>query len=319
MNQIETKSGDTLKELTVRAEDPSEEFRSIWTDLRGVSFTQGWTEVDGTKVRYLRSGPSDGPKLIMLPGTGGHAETYVPNLGPLGKHFDCWAIDIPGSGYSDKHGESFDAIHTARFIKQFADNLGASQIDLIGCSVGSWAALQVAVLYPDLVRHLILSSPAGGPLPDEGDAWYPLWNMPDIGGEAGRERLELAKSPTWEGVESVLRSLMPDKRRLPDDMLAARLDANRQPNAAEVVEKVNWWFDRETRLANTLTREQLRRIDIPVLGITEVNDQSLAIVQAMFACLPNSELIRVEGVGHWPHYEDSGTFNRLAIDFLTNA
>ena len=42
----------------------------------------------------------------------------------------------------------------------------------------------------------------------------------------------------------------------------------------------------------------------------------LPVVQAMFAAIPNSHLIRVGGVGHWPHYEAPAQFNALALEFL---
>ena len=140
----------------------------------------------------------------MLAGTGGHAETFAANLGPLGQQFDCWAIDIPGCGYSDKPDTSYDAINTAGFVKDFAETIGAAQIDIIGVSVGSWSALQAARLYPDLVRKLILLSPAGGPKPDPEDPWYELWELKDLRsalGTEGNARLEIAEAPSWEAAE----------------------------------------------------------------------------------------------------------------------
>jgi 2-hydroxy-6-oxonona-2,4-dienedioate hydrolase len=313
--------GSTLVEEIVKAAEPSAEFRSIWTDLRNVAFEQGWLDVKGTKIRYLRSGAGKPRKVIMLPGTGGHAETFAPNLGPLGEQFECWAIDIPGCGYSDKPDVFYDSRYIAAFLKDMAEVIGAGQVDLVGCSVGSWAALQAAHLYPELVRRVVLVSPGGGPVPDENDEWYEFWNLPDIatamGGSEGEARREIVKHPTWEAAETILTGLVPDRRRLPDDMIAARLDVNRQPGAADVYQKVNWWVDYDLRQANGLTRDDLRNIQQPVLGVCEVADRVLVIVQAMFEALPNSKLYRVDGVGHWPHYETPDQFNTWALEHLT--
>jgi 2-hydroxy-6-oxonona-2,4-dienedioate hydrolase len=319
MTATETVSAqDSVNEELLRADEPGEEFRSIWTDLRGVSFSQGWLDVKGVRIRYLRSGNAKAPKLVMLPGTGGHAETYVANLGPLGAAFDCWAIDVPGSGYSDKPEQSYDSISHAAMLKDFAEVTGATELNLIGCSVGSWTALRAAINYPDLVRRVILCSPAGGPMPEKDDPWYALWMNPQsaMGGEQD-VRHDNARNPTWEQSEKILRSLIPDRRRLPDDMIAARLDANRQPGAGDVVEKVNWWLDFDARMKNTVTRAELRAVRQPVLGVCEAEDRLLLLNRAMFACIPNSKLIRIEGVGHWPHYEAPAQFNRLALGFLT--
>ena len=42
----------------------------------------------------------------------------------------------------------------------------------------------------------------------------------------------------------------------------------------------------------------------------------LPIARAMFECLPDSRLVRIEGVGHWPHYEAPGHFNERVLDLL---
>ena len=311
---------DTLVEDLIKAEHPTEEFRSIWTDLRGVAFQQGWMDVDGCNIRYLRSGPADGPKVVLLAGTGGHAETFAANLGALGQQFDCWAIDIPGCGYSDKPDGSYDAINTAKFIKRWADVVGADQIDVVGVSVGSWSALQCAKQYPDLVKHLVLVSPAGGPLPEPGDPWYELWHMKDLrkalGTSGGEARKEIAEAPSWKAAEEILVDLFHDRERIPDDMIAARLDVNRQPGVLAAWDNINWWLDYDARMANTLTRDDLRAMRIPVLGVCEHEDRMLPIARAMFECLPDSRLVRIEGVGHWPHYEAPGQFNELTLDLL---
>ena len=310
---------DTLQEEVITPEDPTEEFRSIWTDLRGVAFQQGWMDVDGCNIRYLRSGPADGPKVVLLAGTGGHAETFAANLGALGRQFDCWAIDIPGCGYSDKPDGAYDSINTARFIKRWADVVGADQIDVVGVSVGSWSALQCAKQYPGFVKHLVLVSPAGGPLPEPGDAWYEIWNMKDLRqelGEAGEARKEIVEAPSWKASEDILVDLFHDRNRIPDDMIAARLDVNRQPGVLAAYDNVNWWLDYDARMANTLTRDDLRAITIPVLGVCEHEDRMLPIARAMFECLPDSRLVRIEGVGHWPHYEAPVQFNGRALDLL---
>jgi len=308
-------NGSVAKEV-VRAEEPGTEFRSIWTVLRHVPFQQGWLDVKGCRIRYLRSGPSEAPKVIMLAGTGGHAETFVANLGALGKQYDCWAVDIPGCGYSDKPEGSYDSCRTARFVKDLAQVIDATTIDLIGCSVGSWSALRCAFEYPELVRRLVLVSPAGGPLPEPTDSWYSMWTDRNMLGDLRQLRMEFARTPTWEAAKAVLTDLIPDQRRLPEDIIAARFDVTRQPGAADVADKVYWSWDYEVRQQNTFSRAQLRSIRHPVLGICEAQDRTLALVEAMFEALPNGRLIRVDGVGHWPHYEAPDQFNGWALEFL---
>ena len=62
------------------ANDDLAPHRSIWADLQGVSFEQGYVRVGDVDTRYLHAGSPDKPGLIFLHGTGGHAEAYVRYL-----------------------------------------------------------------------------------------------------------------------------------------------------------------------------------------------------------------------------------------------
>ena len=56
-------------------------YRSIWTSLRDVEFRQSFLDVDGVRTRVAEAGAPELPPLVMLHGTGGHWETFAPNLG----------------------------------------------------------------------------------------------------------------------------------------------------------------------------------------------------------------------------------------------
>ena len=63
------------------------EFESIWGDLQGVAFSQGYLSADGVRTRYLRAGDPANPVLMLLHGSAGHAEAYVRNLAAHAEHF----------------------------------------------------------------------------------------------------------------------------------------------------------------------------------------------------------------------------------------
>src|ERR1700761_6347299 len=77
-------------------------YRSIWSSLRDVEFSQRWIDVNGVSTRIAEAGSPELPGLVMLHGTGGHWEVFAPNLGVLSQHFHCVAIDMVGNGFSDK-------------------------------------------------------------------------------------------------------------------------------------------------------------------------------------------------------------------------
>jgi 2-hydroxy-6-oxonona-2,4-dienedioate hydrolase len=55
-------------------------FESVWSDLQGVPFSQGYLDAGGVRTRYLHAGDTSKPTLVLLHGSGGHAEAYVRNL-----------------------------------------------------------------------------------------------------------------------------------------------------------------------------------------------------------------------------------------------
>ena len=74
----------------------SEFHNSVWSDLTGVSFSQGFLDAGGIRTRFIASGSPDKPLLLLLHGTGGHAEAYSRNLGAHGEHFHTVAIGQEG-------------------------------------------------------------------------------------------------------------------------------------------------------------------------------------------------------------------------------
>ena len=51
----------------------SDRFESIWSDLQGVAFEQGYLDAAGVRTRYLRAGDPGLPTLVLLHGPAGYA------------------------------------------------------------------------------------------------------------------------------------------------------------------------------------------------------------------------------------------------------
>ncbi len=87
------------------------EHESVWSDLQGVAFSQGYLDAGGVRTRYLHAGDTSKPALVLLHGSGGHAEAYVRNLEAHAEHFSTWSIDMLGHGYTDKPGHPLEIDH----------------------------------------------------------------------------------------------------------------------------------------------------------------------------------------------------------------
>ena len=79
---------------------------SIWNHLQGVEFKQTFYDAGGVRTRAIEAGA--GPVLVLLHGTGGHAEAYLKNIEAHAEHFHVYAIDMVGHGYTDAPDISYD-------------------------------------------------------------------------------------------------------------------------------------------------------------------------------------------------------------------
>src|ERR1700747_3526268 len=137
------------------------EFESVWSDLQGVPFSQGYLDAGGVRTRYLRAGDPGKPLLVLLHGSGGHAEAYVRNLGAHAEHFWTWSIDMLGHGYTDKPGPRLEVGHYVTHLMAVLRTIGVDRAHISGESLGGWVAARAAVDHPDVVDRLVLNT-AGG-------------------------------------------------------------------------------------------------------------------------------------------------------------
>ena len=114
------------------------EHESVWSDLQGVPFVQGYLDAGGVRTRYLHAGDESKPPLILLHGSGGHAEAYVRNLAAHAEHFSTWSIDMLGHGYTDKPGHPLEIRHYIDHLLAFLDAIGVDRAHLSGESLGGW-------------------------------------------------------------------------------------------------------------------------------------------------------------------------------------
>src|SRR3981189_1533776 len=127
----------------------SSAFESVWSDLQGVPFSQGFLDAGGVRTRYLHAGDAIKPTLVLLHGSGGHAEAYVRNLEAHAEHFSTWAIDMLGHGYTDKPGHPLEVTHYVDHLLAVFDAIGAEPPHLSGESLGGWGAARAASAHPD--------------------------------------------------------------------------------------------------------------------------------------------------------------------------
>jgi 2-hydroxy-6-oxonona-2,4-dienedioate hydrolase len=282
--------------------------QSAWEDLHGVTFRQRWVAAGAVRTRLLETGEGHPRALVFLHGTGGHAEAYTRNLGPHGRSFHTYAIDLVGHGWSDKPlGCGYEYPDYVAHLRAFLDAEGIDRVYLSGESMGGGVAAWFALSYPSRVVRLVLNTGVA-----------PLYDESAVTRLAALTRAA-AQSPSWESVRKRLEFLMYRPESVTGDLVSARLAILRQPGMAEVTERIlQRLVDPELRRRNALYEQQWRQIEVPTLVLWTDHDPMAPATtgRRVARWLPNGRFVLMKECGHWPQFEDADAFNALHLAFL---
>lgn len=281
---------------------------SIWADLQGAAFEQGYVDAGGVRTRYLHAGRKGRPALVFLHGTGGHAEAYVRNLAAHGEHFDTWAIDMLGHGFTAKPDKPYLIPDYVAQVTAFLDAVGVERASLSGESLGGWVAAHVAVARPERVEKLVLNTASGDKV--DRTALARLREM----------SIAAVDDPSYERIKARLEWLMHDKRHVDDDLVASRQAIYAQPAMKKAIHSILALHTPEARERYAITPDQWRALAKPTLVLWTDHDPTATVEtgRQLADAIPGSRFVVLEGCGHWPQYEDAPAFNRVHVDFLLN-
>lgn len=283
-------------------------YSSMWSDLRGVAFSQRWVNAGGVRTRVLEAGDRSLPALVFIHGTGGHAEAYVRNLGAHAEHFHTYAIDMIGHGYTDKPDQDYNFSDLVEHLKNFLDAEGIQRVSISGESMGAGIAAWFALTYPDRVDKIVLNTGAALRLDRE------------VILRLAKLSIDAVQNATEETVRKRLEFLMKDPADVTEDMVQCRLDIYRQPELVDRMPKIfeARHTDPRGQDRNCLVEEHWRRFPAPTL-VLWTSDDPTAPAQAgrqVAEWIPDARFVLMEDCGHWPQYEKSDEFNKLHLDFL---
>jgi pimeloyl-ACP methyl ester carboxylesterase len=121
-----------------------------------VTFTEGFVEADGFRIRYMEGG--QGAPLVHLHGAGGLRLTPGHDL--LSRRFHVVAFEMPGFGTSPENTRTRTMPELAATMALAIKNLGLDTFNVMGTSFGGKTALWLALQAPERVRALVLEAPA---------------------------------------------------------------------------------------------------------------------------------------------------------------
>jgi len=110
---------------------------------------------------YAYSKAGHGPALVIVHGVGGHKEDWRGVMAAMAPTHTVYAVDMLGFGGSSRDAADMGMKAQANALLALLDDQKIQKADIIGNSVGGWAAATFAASHPDRVKRLILVDPAG--------------------------------------------------------------------------------------------------------------------------------------------------------------
>jgi len=254
----------------------------------------GSINVAGINLEIAEAGT--GAPVLMLHGAGGF-DVRQPVNALLSQQMRLICPTHPGFGKSALPDwlDSVDDI--AHLYLELLDRIDLQTVNVIGCSLGGWIAVEMATKSPERISKLLLVGPVGVKIgtPDQLD-------IPDVFALSSNElNTLLFRDPS---------KMVPDPASLTDDELAV-IVRNR-----ETLALLTW----EPYMHNPKLNYRLHRITAPTLFMRGEWDGLISdkYLQAYAALVPSAHTATINNAGHAPHLEEPRAFAAAAIKFLIN-
>ncbi len=274
-------------------------------------FEDLYVTADGVRTRYWSVGKGDVP-LVLLHGLSGTIEDWSETMLALSENRRVVAIDLLGSGKTDKPAHCTYAADIMRdHVLSVLDALALHTFDINGWSLGGRIAIDVACAVPHRLRRLVLTAPAGiGP-----DTLIDLTaSFPVLLGQAmtrpSASGIRILGNAVHSG--NSLRLMKFTARRL---SLFADAPA-RHAFMAQLKSLIGPRGFHAAPRADLL--KKLPQIQTPTLAIWGRNDNFAPFAHSaiMMGLMPHCTLHVVERCGHAPHIEWPDIYNAAIADFL---
>ena len=126
------------------------------TPRKPVPLKKGYVTANGVSYYYEIHGK--GEPLLLLHGGLGSIDMFEPDIPALARNRQLIAVDLYGHGRTALTDRPVSPIDMGDDMAVVLKELGITQSDVMGYSLGGGVALRLAVQHPDVVRRLVLVS-----------------------------------------------------------------------------------------------------------------------------------------------------------------
>jgi pimeloyl-ACP methyl ester carboxylesterase len=258
--------------------------------------------VDGLTINYDVQG--EGDPLVLIPYTSADHACWAFQLPAYTKHFSCIAVDLPGSGESDKPPGPYSTDGQADQVAAFLGAIGIEHAHVAGVSFGAALGIHLAANHPRRVRSLSLHSG---------------WHTTDAYLKTVVEQWRTLASTLPTVADVVIQGIFPwcftpemyaDRPEFVDTLVDFVRSRPAQPVDAFLAQT-------DGVIAHDASAA-LGGIDTPTLITFGARDLvcSTRFAEPLKSGIAGSELVVFEHLSHAGLHEDPETFNNATLEFL---
>jgi pimeloyl-ACP methyl ester carboxylesterase len=269
--------------------------------------------LDGVAWRYWVAG--SGPPLLLIHGFMGYSFSWRFNIEPLSRYFSVYAMDLPGSGFSQRTtGNGCSLAGDAHGVLQFMKHFGIENADIVGSSRGGGLTIVLAALAAETnqlhrIRRMVLVSPIN-PWSSHGKVLARLFAT-TLGGlyiVHVQPRLHVI-------ARRYIKTLYGDATRISPGTFEGYRAGLEPPGSFEhLVRILRSWHDDLEAIEQSISEIS----GLPTLLLWGSRDRAVypSSIHQLQRQLKNSTLVMFHGAGHMPYEEVPDEFNRVVCDFL---
>ena len=248
-------------------------------------------------IFYEDSGGT-GPAIIFMHGFLFDQSMFDGQVKALAPTYRCIRFDARSFGQTQWDGKPYSLYDTAADCVGLLDALKIDKAVVAGMSQGGYAALRVAIKYPERVKALVFMSTYNGVDTDDVKAIYRSMRDAWKAGNSG---------PTVETLLNLFIGSSPELRAYWKPLWEKRA-------GDEIWAAMNNLIDRDE-----ITKEQVSKVTVPVLSIHGDADQGipLSLGKALYQSMPNpKQWVTVPGATHAANITHSDVVNGPLKEFL---
>lgn len=246
---------------------------------------------DGVKIHYILAGK--GKPVIFVHGLGESFLTWKPQISFLpAQGFRVIALDLRGHGDSQIPPKRIKMEDFAMDVESVINAEKIEKAAMVGYSMGALVLLELYSLRKEVFEKLVLEATA----PEYPPAMTEVLENMSMH-EIARQVADFAVSPVAS--EELKREIYE---------IISRTDKSVYIQSAEAATQKSY-------------RSILQSLSVPTLIISGELDyiSPPEVAEEMSRIIPNARKYVFQGVGHMPHREKPGEYNKILLEFLSGA